>query len=104
MENIFETPLDIYEKYDLKGSTVNRSVTGQAEVWHPNLALKDMDLHQSISLGPALKAKFLLQVENDTRWLCSLNICDYSLLVGIHFPSGPLPKPDERAPPQSTFR
>jgi len=102
MDNLFATPLDIHEKYDLKGSTVNRE-TSQVD-WNPNMALKDMDLHRNISLGPALKAKFLHQVEIDTRWLCNLNICDYSLLVGFHFPDGPIPKPEERGPPQSTFR
>eukprot|EP01125_Pyxidicula_operculata_P012625 TRINITY_DN4150_c1_g1_i1.p1 TRINITY_DN4150_c1_g1~~TRINITY_DN4150_c1_g1_i1.p1 ORF type:complete len:2406 (+),score=580.76 TRINITY_DN4150_c1_g1_i1:18-7235(+) len=102
MENILSTPLEIHETYDLKGSTVGRSVAEKLELFNPNIALKDMDLHRHLSLGPHMKAKVLEQIESDVKFLTSLNICDYSLLVGIHFATDPVPK--DRPTSTSLFR
>jgi len=85
MENLFrDTPLNIHEIYDLKGSTVNRHVTVK-EGDKSSVALKDNNFHHELSLGPAARAVFLQQLEQDIRWMEYRNICDYSLLVGIHF-------------------
>src|ERR1700689_3240282 len=83
MKNIFDSTLKIQEQYDLKGSTVDRHVESD----DPEVALKDLDFKRRIRLGPKMKAKFLEQVENDTKFLERLGICDYSLLVGYHFMS-----------------
>jgi len=96
MENLFSSPLEIYEIYDLKGSSVNRSVVSKLEVWTPNVALKDRDLHQRINIGPVLKAKLLEQLEIDCKLLESFNICDYSLLIGFHHVEQNIPSPEER--------
>jgi Ca2+-binding EF-hand superfamily protein/uncharacterized protein YbjT (DUF2867 family) len=84
MANLFDSPLQVHEQYDLKGSTVNRSVR-QEEYWNPSIALKDLDFHRRIVVGPKLKALILEQAEIDCKWMESLNVCDYSLLVGFCF-------------------
>jgi hypothetical protein len=53
------------------------------EFWNPGITLKDNDLHVRLKIGPHLKAKILEQMEIDTKFLSALNVCDYSLLVGV---------------------
>ncbi|EGG22863.1 ankyrin repeat-containing protein [Cavenderia fasciculata] len=88
MNNLFYTPLPIHEKYDLKGSTVGRHVEQSAAEDDGNLnaemALKDLDFKRKITIGPGFKAPLMEQIEHDTKLLESHNICDYSLLVGVH--------------------
>ena len=88
MENLFVDPqalgLALHETYDLKGSTVNRNAKIDGNVDRSTYALKDNDFKRSINVGPRAKAVLLQQVECDTRWMESHNICDYSLLVGFH--------------------
>ncbi|KAJ5075719.1 phosphatidylinositol-4-phosphate 5-kinase [Anaeramoeba ignava] len=50
-----------------------------------NQTLKDNDLQEKIFVGPILKKLILNQIYFDVKFLNSLNIMDYSLLVGIHF-------------------
>jgi len=80
MSNIFDTPLQIHEQYDLKGSTIGRHVEETAV----DIAMKDLDFHRKINLGPGNKALLLEQLEHDCKFLEQLNLCDYSFLVGIH--------------------
>jgi len=87
MANLFDSPVETHELYDLKGSTVNRSVT--LEVPNSNIALKDLDFHRKIYISGKQKARLLQQAEIDCRWMESFNICDYSLLVGFHFGDKP---------------
>lgn len=87
MENLFDSPLEIHEQYDLKGSTVNRFVGEKMEMFNPAVALKDLDFHRRLRLGPVMKSLMLEQAEIDCMWMESLNICDYSMLVGLHYPS-----------------
>jgi len=70
--------------YDLKGSTVNRHVK-LTEDQKTKIARKDLDFHYVLELGYEKKARLMEQLEFDIRFLESHNICDYSLLVGIHF-------------------
>jgi len=91
MKNLFSPAVPLYESFDLKGSTIDRSVLDKLEYWNPNFALKDKDLHLRIKVGPSLKAQILEQLENDTKWLASLNVCDYSLLIGIAYINEPIP-------------
>jgi len=89
MANLFDTPLEIHEQYDLKGSTVNRYVGGKMQYWSPNIAMKDLDFHRIIHIGPRRKALFIQQAEIDAIFMESFNICDYSLLVGFHYSDSP---------------
>jgi hypothetical protein len=101
MKNMCELPHDTrYLKFDLKGSTVNRSCLKEADIEaikkgfrneviskYKSTVLKDSDLN-------LLKIKFLLSyidgsnlitsVENDSDFLAKYGITDYSLLVDIH--------------------
>lgn len=80
MANVLDTPLKIHQLYDLKGSTVNRSVKEDEDV---SVARKDNDFQRKLFLGPRREA-FVSQIESDCLWMESHGICDYSLLVGIH--------------------
>ncbi|GAM22814.1 hypothetical protein SAMD00019534_059890, partial [Acytostelium subglobosum LB1] len=88
MNNLFFTPLPIHEKYDLKGSTIGRHVEHVKDEDNPaniaEVALKDLDFKRKLHIGPELKAALMEQIEHDTMLLESNNICDYSLLVGVH--------------------
>ncbi|EFA78513.1 ankyrin repeat-containing protein [Heterostelium album PN500] len=87
MNNLFFTPLPIHEKYDLKGSTIGRHVElqeGENEGMIADVSLKDLDFKRTLNIGPEFKAPLMEQIEHDTKLLESHNICDYSLLVGVH--------------------
>ena len=100
--NVFDTPLKIHEQYDLKGSTIDRTVNVEEPI--SGMAMKDMDFKKfgrSIKVGTYYRDLILKQIEKDVsvrsssylsvlltviiQWLESLGICDYSLLIGIHF-------------------
>lgn len=79
MENVFATDKQIHSVFDLKGSTIGRT--------NPDGSVKkDLDFDQStrIRLGFQRKGMLMHQLERDVRFLESLSIIDYSLLVGIH--------------------
>ncbi|KAL6067104.1 Phosphatidylinositol phosphate kinase 6 [Balamuthia mandrillaris] len=85
MENALFTDLPINEQYDLKGSTVNRTVLkSEQDVIDPSIAMKDNDFHRKLKLPPSCKELFVQQIKRDCKWLESHAVCDYSLLVGIH--------------------
>eukprot|EP01038_Epipyxis_sp_PR26KG_P010808 gene10808-14509_t len=84
MTSVFDTPAKIDTIFDLKGSTVGRISSAKDRA--TGGVLKDQDLicdGVKFHLGPK-KAKFIEQLERDAMFLASLNIMDYSLLVGIH--------------------
>eukprot|EP01130_Rhizamoeba_saxonica_P010717 TRINITY_DN4416_c0_g1_i3.p1 TRINITY_DN4416_c0_g1~~TRINITY_DN4416_c0_g1_i3.p1 ORF type:complete len:729 (-),score=110.22 TRINITY_DN4416_c0_g1_i3:170-2356(-) len=88
MENIIVTEQPIHELYDLKGSTVNRSV--DEEEIKPGIAMKDNNFaenNRTIGVGRRKKQKLITQIITDVTFLSSLRICDYSLLVGISDPT-----------------
>merc|ERR1719320_1377911 len=74
--------LDIHETYDLKGSTKGRrALIGESQ-------LKDNDFlekRRNLKVGREKARLFKAQLRQDTEFLRSLGIMDYSLLVGIHF-------------------
>ncbi|XP_030956579.1 putative 1-phosphatidylinositol-3-phosphate 5-kinase FAB1C isoform X2 [Quercus lobata] len=84
MENLF-FKRDISRVYDLKGSTrarYNSDTTGT------NKVLLDMNLLETLRTKPIFvgsKAKRILEraVWNDTSFLASVDVMDYSLLVGV---------------------
>eukprot|EP01061_Rhynchopus_euleeides_P012749 TRINITY_DN22438_c0_g2_i2.p1 TRINITY_DN22438_c0_g2~~TRINITY_DN22438_c0_g2_i2.p1 ORF type:complete len:548 (+),score=137.97 TRINITY_DN22438_c0_g2_i2:251-1894(+) len=85
MNNVFEAGGNkIYKKYDLKGSTVGRFAGPGDKI------LKDMDLDQSILVGPRRRRLMLGQIRRDAEFLKKCRIMDYSFLVGIHKPENPV--------------
>lgn len=93
MNNIFSA-LPIHEQYDLKGSKIDRTIGKEALLQaDPNQSRKDLDLTETIHVGKNIRSLLLDQLERDTHLLCSHNICDYSLLVGIHRLSDPTTAP-----------
>jgi hypothetical protein len=115
MENLFYykkgVPLMIHERYDIKGSTVNRNfsepkqgesatcrlcsekyVVGKkdkcaahAQGTHiANVILKDCDLYSKFQISPDRAVHISAQLDRDSKFLLRRNIMDYSLLVGIH--------------------
>jgi len=83
MENMFHSRLPIHEQYDLKGSTVGRHVAVHKQTG--TVAGKDLDFHHRVRIGADRRARLLEQIERDCKWMEAHNICDYSLLLGIHF-------------------
>lgn len=80
IENIFLSSEKIDECYDLKGSLKGRSAGPGATV------KKDVDFLQSrecIYLPEESRELLITQIENDVKLLESLELIDYSLLVGI---------------------
>jgi hypothetical protein len=84
MGSVFDTPAVIHQMYDLKGSLVGREATAKERA--NGGVLKDMDLiNDKVKMHLGQKKKqFIEQLTRDARFLASLNIMDYSLLVGIH--------------------
>jgi len=85
MHSVFDTKEKIFRIYDLKGSTVGRS-SGPDKVRKEGVVYKDLDLvddQAKFQLGTKRKL-FMEQLEKDASFLASLNIMDYSLLIGIH--------------------
>jgi 1-phosphatidylinositol-4-phosphate 5-kinase len=83
MENILYTQgknNKIHEIYDLKGSWINRNANRLA-----SNTLKDSDFHRTILLNINSAVYLLQKAMEDVSFLRSLNIMDYSLLLGIHF-------------------
>ena len=64
--NVFDTPLKIHEQYDLKGSTIDRTVNVEEPV--SAMAMKDMDFKKfgrSIKVGTYYRDLILKQIEKD---------------------------------------
>jgi hypothetical protein len=80
MNSVFDTYKAIHQKYDLKGSSLGRSANKGEDVF------KDLDLvrdNTKIHLGTQREA-FLSAIRADTDFLATMNIMDYSLLLGTH--------------------
>lgn len=83
MNNLFPDSENIQERYDLKGSTSNRSVDPTSDA---RLSYKDLDFVKrvgNIKLGPDRSREFMAQLRRDCEFLCKQDILDYSLLLGI---------------------
>ena len=94
MENIFYNrfQLKMNTIYDLKGSTVGRrALKGSRTRASYHGTLKDLDLNDSIVIGPEAKAQLMEQLEQDVTFLTQCGIMDYSLLLGIHEHMGERP-------------
>lgn len=85
MTSVFDTPQEIHTIYDLKGSLIGRAAKKKER--DNGGVLKDMDLltdNRKICVGSETKRLVMEQLSRDAYFLASLNIMDYSLLVGIH--------------------
>lgn len=87
MDNLFynKENLKMHERYDLKGSTIGRKVLKGSQKKSAGKCLKDLDLTTTMSIGSEAKEHLLEQLQEDVNFLSSLNIMDYSLLLGIHY-------------------
>jgi len=74
--------------YDLKGSTKGRFVEPpQEEKNYARTIFKDLnwtDENRHLVLGPEKRKLLLEQIEKDSKFLQTMGVMDYSLLVGIH--------------------
>ncbi|KAJ3068362.1 Phosphatidylinositol-4-phosphate 5-kinase [Podochytrium sp. JEL0797] len=87
MGNVFPPNKDIHETYDLKGSTLGRLTSEEKAKTTPVVVLKDlnwMKREKQLFLGPVKRDLLVTQMEKDVAFLASMNIMDYSLLIGIH--------------------
>jgi len=82
MKNIFVPDLEPHEKYDIKGSWISRNTKHHIET---GKLMKDEDLKKSVLLPPKIGRTAWEQMSHDTRFLNTLNIMDYSLLLGIYY-------------------
>ncbi|EME29326.1 Probable phosphatidylinositol phosphate kinase [Galdieria sulphuraria] len=88
MNNFLPTRVPIHEKYDLKGSTLGRQAS-PTELLSPYVTLKDLDFVRNgpLLIDKTLRERLLNQLGYDLLFLSSINIMDYSFLVGLHIPS-----------------
>jgi 1-phosphatidylinositol-4-phosphate 5-kinase len=85
MNNVFPIGFQIHYKFDLKGSTVNRSV-GEDKRARPGSTWKDseFELERYLKIGPRDWLPLDAQFVEDTNFLSKSQVMDYSLLVGVH--------------------
>ena len=88
MNNVFLTPLKVHYKYDLKGSTYQRTSRKTNNACYDyNVAMKDLDFaerKERIDLLETERKHIVKQGMNDAMFLARHNINDYSFLIGIH--------------------
>jgi 1-phosphatidylinositol-4-phosphate 5-kinase len=65
MNNWFNTGLSLDEKYDLKGSTVGRTIGVPEDVRKAGSILKDLDIKRKVWYPEELRGKFLEQLKID---------------------------------------
>ena len=70
------------ETYDIKGSYVDRNTHYHVS---DRKLMKDGDLHSKLILNKQQSASIYQQLDQDTQFLCSVNIMDYSLLLGVYY-------------------
>ena len=90
INNVFPASKDIHTTFDLKGSTVGREFDESKLKENPRRPLKDLNWikrNMALEFGPRKKELLLTQLKKDVEFLASLNIMDYSLLLGIHYTS-----------------
>eukprot|EP00768_Dysnectes_brevis_P000473 gnl/Dysnectes_brevis/1102_a1233_2051.p1 GENE.gnl/Dysnectes_brevis/1102_a1233_2051~~gnl/Dysnectes_brevis/1102_a1233_2051.p1 ORF type:complete len:453 (+),score=69.64 gnl/Dysnectes_brevis/1102_a1233_2051:591-1949(+) len=83
MDNMFSTPLHIEECYDLKGSSVGRTIGDKTFSGIDIPTKKDLDLQRGFRLTARRKELLMRQLRIDTAFLARHELIDYSLLVGI---------------------
>ena len=104
MQSVFLTTRKVHERYDLKGSFVDRHASkaptkpsGSKKGAKTrrgafrNVVFKDNDLNRTVRLSENDRISFLHQVKKDAFFLRDCNIMDYSLLLGVHHTSHQVP-------------
>jgi 1-phosphatidylinositol-4-phosphate 5-kinase len=105
MQSVFQTTRKIHERYDLKGSFVdrhadtksgkkaahNQNANGLRAGGFKNVVYKDNDLNRTVRLSEKDRLLFLHQIRKDAYFLRDCNIMDYSLLLGVHHTSHVVP-------------
>ena len=91
MNNVFNTPLKVHYKYDLKGSTYKRISRKANDINYINydfdIAMKDNDFtdrSETIDLSTHTKRMLYEEIKRDSMFLSDHNINDYSFLIGIN--------------------
>jgi len=84
--NAFSSQCPIHERYDLKGSVVGRMTREEDKAKDGKVILKDLDLTRQLPVGGLYRSLLLMQLKSDCQFLESLEIVDYSLLLGVHNP------------------
>ncbi|CAF2226145.1 unnamed protein product [Rotaria magnacalcarata] len=86
MVNAFTPSLKINEIFDLKGSSINRKITGYLST-EKFYKLKDMDFKDLYPTGIRIPTNIFRKLKttltNDAKALRKLNVTDFSLIVGI---------------------
>ena len=89
MKSVFDTSVAIHSRYDLKGSSLGRELdeeSAEQGLDETLLVFKDNDFKGSsvdIIVG-ADRQDIASRLTRDVRFLQSINVMDYSLLLGIH--------------------
>ncbi|EGC31083.1 hypothetical protein DICPUDRAFT_82999 [Dictyostelium purpureum] len=88
IDNLFPANKKISLRFDLKGSHQDRETKNKPNNLD-NITYKDIDfLNDNLKIkieNQDTKNQFINQIKKDSKFLKSLNIMDYSLLVGIHY-------------------
>ncbi|KAG7829556.1 hypothetical protein KL920_002415 [Ogataea angusta] len=89
MNNIFPPHRDLHEKFDLKGSTHGRFTNVSAAKAQGKTSIVQKDLnwlqdHHRLNFGPTKRKQIANQLRSDVQLLETLNIMDYSFLIGVH--------------------
>jgi hypothetical protein len=88
MQNVYPPNKDMHRMYDLKGSMYGRFVPLPSEEKnYARTIFKDKnwtDENRHLILGPDKRKLLLEQLEKDSKFLQTMGVMDYSLLVGIH--------------------
>ena len=91
MNNVFNTPLKVHYKYDLKGSTYKRISRKCKEINYTNydfdIAMKDNDFtdrNEKVYLSSYIKRMLFEEIQRDSKFLSDHNINDYSFLIGVN--------------------
>ena len=91
MNNVFNTPLKVHYKYDLKGSTYKRMSRKSKDInysdYNFDIAMKDNDYtdrNEKICLSSYYKRILFDEAKRDSMFLSEHNINDYSFLIGVN--------------------
>ena len=82
LENVFVAKHDPHEKYDLKGSWIDRHTNYHVE---SGKLMKDEDLHKTLRIDSKVGDKIYKQLKRDSNFLKDCRIMDYSVLLGIYY-------------------